>query len=304
MQNNWTDNHQASHLIQTATYVSVAVATVLIIIKFGAWIATGSISLQATLFDSFLDAVASLINLFAVREALKPADREHRFGHGKIEALSALGQSAFIAGSALFLVIEALRRFYEPGIIQQTHIGIGVMVVSSILTLGLVVFQRYVIRVTKSTAIKADATHYKADFLVNIGVIIALSSAELFRWYFVDTILGFMIAGYIVYTAWEIASEAFHILIDRELPDDQRNHIREIALTHPQVTGIHDLRTRNAGQQCFIQLHLEMDGHMSLSDAHIVADEVILSIINVYPNAEVIIHQDPYQLHESKLPDL
>jgi ferrous-iron efflux pump FieF len=295
MPSNWIENQKSSHLVQLATYISVGIAGILIIIKFGAWVATSSISLQATLFDSILDAAASLINLFAVREALRPADKEHRFGHGKIEALAALGQSAFIAGSAAFLSFEALRRFYEPETIQHTHIGIGVMVISIILTLSLVLFQRYVVRVTRSAAIKADATHYKADLMVNAGVILALISAEWFHWYLIDTLLGFAIAGYIVYTAWEIASEAFHILIDRELPNEQRTHIRELALSHPQVKGIHDLRTRSAGLQSFVQLHLEMDGAMSLSAAHLVTDEVMHLITNAYPEAEVIIHQDIYQ---------
>lgn len=296
----WED----SDWVKVATYLAVGVAIVLIIIKLFAWIATDAISLQATLFDSVLDAAASIVNLVAVREALRPADHEHRFGHGKIEALAALAQSTFIAGSAVFLMIEALRRFYITEVIKQTRIGIIVMILSIGITVGLVLFQRYVIHKTHSTAIKADATHYKADVLVNSGVIIALMGAEWFRWYVLDTVIGLMIAGYILYTAWGIAQEAFHILIDRELPDAQREHICTIVLSHPQVKGIHDLRTRRAGQHSFIQLHLELDGNISLSAAHAISDEVATSIMQAYPQAEVIIHQDPYQLTGARLFDL
>ena len=211
-----------SKLVQLATYVSVGVAVILIIIKCGAWLTTGSISMKISLIDSLSDAVASVINLFAVREATRPADREHRFGHGKIEALAALVQSAFIVGSALFLMVEATRRLFVPSTIEQPQVGIVIMIISIVLTLGLLAFQKYVIYVSKSTAIKADAAHYRADMLMNIGVLIALGAVQWLHWNSADTVIGILIGGYILYTAWEITNEAFHILIDRELPEDQR----------------------------------------------------------------------------------
>ena len=283
-----------STLVQTATYVSVSVAVVLIIIKCGAWLTTGSMSLKISLIDSLSDAVASVINLFAVREALRPADREHRFGHGKIEALAALGQSAFIVGSAAFLMVEATRRLFVPNVIEHPKVGVIVMVISIILSLALVIFQKYVVHVTKSTAIKADATHYQADMLMNIGVLVALGTTYWLQWNSADAIISLFIGGYILYAAWNMTSEAFHILIDRELPEDQRQHIKDIVSQHEKVLGIHDLRTRSAGQQCFIQLHLELDGHLTLNDTHTIADEVTTFIIKEFPHAEVIIHQDPH----------
>lgn len=283
-----------STLIQTATYISVGVAIVLIIIKCGAWLTTGSMSLKISLIDSVSDAVASVINLFAVREALRPADREHRFGHGKIEALAALGQSAFIVGSALFLMVEATRRLFIPNVIEQPQIGIIVMVISIVLSLALVIFQKYVVHVTKSTAIKADATHYQADMLMNIGVLVALGAVQWLQWNSADALISLFIGSYILYSAWTITSEAFHILIDRELPEEQRQHIKNIVGQHEKVMGIHDLRTRSAGQQCFVQLHLELDGHLTLNDTHTIADEVTTLIVKEFPHAEVIIHQDPH----------
>ena len=257
---------------------------------------TSSMGLQASLVDSALDAAASLINLIAVSQALKPADHEHRFGHGKIESLAALAQSAFIAGSAVWLLVECVERFAHPHPIEHTGVGVSVMLVSMLFTLGLVLFQNHVIKKTKSTAIKADATHYRSDFLVNGSVLFSLLLSGFFEVSFLDPLVAGIIGFYILYTAWTISAEAFHILVDRELGDEERERITQIALKHPDVSGLHDLRTRSAGSQLFIQLHLELDGNMSLSAAHVIADDVAMEIENAFPGAEVIIHQDPYQL--------
>ena len=288
--------HTHEALLKKATYASVCVALFLILIKCVAWIMTNSIGLQASLIDSILDAAASMINLIAVREALKPADKEHRFGHGKIEAVAALAQSMFITGSAAWLFFECIDRFAHPHPLEHTGVGVGVMVVSMALTLGLVLFQRHVIQQTNSTAIKADAVHYRSDFLINGGVIASLLAGYWLDMSFLDPLVGGLIAGYVLYTAWTISQEAFHILVDRELSDEERARITNIALAHPKVVGLHDLRTRSAGAQTFIQLHLEMDGNMSLSAAHVIADDVAMNISHAFPQAEVIIHQDPYQL--------
>lgn len=284
--------------MRLATYASVASASLLIIVKFGAWIYTDSISLMSTLLDSVLDAAASFVNLLAVRHALTPADREHRFGHGKAEPLAALGQATFISGSAIFLMIEAGKRLYAPRPVEQVETGIAVMVAAIAVTFLLTRFQAYVVRETGSIAIKADSLHYVGDLLVNGAVILALLAVSQLGWIHADPIFGLGIACYILYNAWEIARGALDMLMDRELPEEDRQRIKDIALAHAEVRDLHDLRTRTSGRQTFIQVHLEMDGRMPLEDAHDVADAVEAELLRVFPEAEVIIHQDPHGIEE------
>ncbi len=290
----------AARLMRRATYASVAVAGTLIVVKLAAWRFTDSVSLLSTLIDSLLDAAASMINLLAVRHALRPADREHRFGHGKAEPLAALGQTAFIAGSAVFLVIEAGRRLFAPRPVLQVEVGIGVMILAIVVTFALTRFQAHVVRQTGSVAIKADSLHYLGDILVNAAVIVALLLASQFGWHIADPLFGIAIAGYILIVAWRIARGAFDMLMDRELPERERARIRRIVLEHPSVIDMHDLRTRASGRKTFIQVHIELDGGMSLYRAHDVADEVEASLRAAYPGAEVIIHQDPHGIDEER----
>ncbi len=291
-------DHQA--MLKRATYASVAVAFLLISVKFGAYLLTGSVSLLSTLLDSLLDAAASLVNLVAIRQALAPADREHRFGHGKAEPLAALAQSAFVAGSALLLLFEVGSRLVNPQPVTNTMIGIAVMAFAIVVTIVLVSYQRSVIRRTGSLAIRADSLHYVGDVLVNGAVIVALLLASELGWLQIDPIFGAAIAAYILYNAWQIARGAFDMLMDRELSDADRQRIRAIALAHPEVRQLHDLRTRAAGPTSFIQFHLELDGDMKLADAHAIADAVEAKIRANFPHAEVIIHQDPAGLQEER----
>ena len=277
-----------------ATYASVATASVLIVVKFIAWEATGSLSLLAALIDSVLDMAASVVNLIAVRHALTPPDREHRFGHGKAEPLAALGQAAFICGSALFLVFEVIDRLIKPAPIEHGNIGLAVMVFSIVATLALVAFQRYVIARTKSLAIAADSLHYRGDILMNVAVIVALLLSVNLGWLYIDPLFGLGIAAYIVYNAWLIGRDALNMLMDRELPEDERARIRDLILAHPEVQGLHDLRTRASGPHFFIQCHVEMDGELRLWDAHEVADRIEKQLMEAFPGAEVIIHEDPF----------
>lgn len=287
-------------LVRLATYASVATALVLILAKVVAYLLTDSVSLLSTLLDSLLDVAASLLNLLAVRHALTPADREHRFGHGKAEPLAGLGQAAFITGSAIFLLFEAGQRFIDPRPLHNTTLGIAVMAFSIAATVVLVAFQRHVVRRTGSVAIRADSLHYVGDVLVNGSVILALVLATQLGWSAIDAIFGLGISFYIVFTAWQIARASLDMLMDRELPDADRRRIREIALAHPQVSALHDLRTRAAGPNVFVQLHLEMDGRLSLFDAHAVADAVEVELMQAFPGAEVIIHQDPAGIREER----
>lgn len=291
-------SESSARLMRLATYASVTVACILIGAKFVAWMSTESVSLLSTLIDSLLDVAASLINLIAVRHALEPADREHRFGHGKAESLAGLAQSAFITGSAAFLFIEAGERLFNPRDILNAEIGYSVMALSIVLTIILVGFQRYVISKTNSVAIKADSMHYQMDILVNIGVVAALVMVSWSGLQWIDPVVAVLIAVYIVYGAWSIAKQSLHILMDHELPDEDRKKIKEIALSHECVLGVHDLRTRTSGLNIFIQLHMELDGNIRLMDAHKIADEVELLINTAFPMADVIIHQDPEGLDE------
>lgn len=288
--------------MRLATYASVATAGVLILVKLIAWTLTDSLSLLATLIDSLLDVAASLVNLVAVRRALLPPDREHRFGHGKAEPLAALGQSAFIAGSAIFLVIQAAQRISRPTPVLHGEIGIAVMGFSIVATLVLVLFQRYVISKTSSLAIRADSLHYVGDILVNAAVILALVLVSQFGWTFIDPLFAMAIAAYILFNAWLIARGALDMLMDRELPEEERQRIRKVILENQDVLGMHDLRTRASGPQTFIQCHIEMDGALSLHHAHSIADRVENQLREAFPGAEVIIHQDTHPPHGIREP--
>jgi ferrous-iron efflux pump FieF len=290
----------ADRLRRWATYASVAVALLLISAKFAAWLETGSVALLSSLIDSLLDAVASIVNLLAVRHALTPADREHRFGHGKAEPLAVLGQSAFITGSALLLLAEAVRRLIHPATVENPPAGIAVMVFSIVVTIALVLYQRHVVRRTGSIAITADELHYRGDLILNGSVIAALILSGTFGLRILDPLFGAAIGLWIIYSAARLARLSLVQLMDRELPDDERERIRDIALSHPEVAAAHDLRTRVAGPTAFIQLHIEMDGDISLVRAHEISDQVEARLRAAYPHAEIIIHQDPEGVEEPR----
>jgi len=281
-----------------ATYASVAVSAILILLKFGAWLATGSVAMLSSLVDSLLDLVASTVNLFAVRQALEPPDREHRFGHGKAEPLAALGQAAFLAGGALLLVFEAISRAVSPAPVQRVNLGIAVIIASMVFDGGLILYQRYVVARTKSLAIGADELHFRSDLVVNAGVLAALIIDRLINIPILDPLFGGAIGLWIIYGSIRLLRQSMTQLMDRELPGAERARIRAIAEAEPEVTAVHDLRTRAAGPTAFIQLHIEMDGAMDLLHAHAIADSVEAKLRTAYPNAEIIIHQDPAGLEE------
>jgi ferrous-iron efflux pump FieF len=283
-------------LLHLATLASVVTATVLILAKLSAWLLTGSVSVLASLVDSLMDAVASLVNFFAVRFSLLPPDREHRFGHGKAESLAGLAQATFVAGSAIFLLLEAVDRLIHPQELYQVGVGIAVMGFSIVVTLILLNIQHYVIRRTGSVAIRADALHYATDLLTGASVITALLLAYYFGWRRADSWFAIAIAMYILYSAWQIGYEAAQTLIDRELPDAEREKIKSLVLGHAGVYGIHDLRTRQSGQTRIIQLHLELNRDLPLETTHQVADEVHALICKEFPDSDIIIHQDPVKV--------
>jgi ferrous-iron efflux pump FieF len=287
-----TESIERAGLLRLASVASVITASFLIIAKLAAWSVTGSVSLLASLVDSIMDSLASLINLFAIRWSLQPADEKHRFGHGKAEPLAGLAQAAFIAGSAIFLILHAVDRLRYGQQLEQIGIGIGVMVLAIIMTVILLIIQRYVIRKTNSTAIRADSLHYLSDLLTNMSILLALYLATL-GWTWADPVFAIGVAIYIFYSAYQIGQEAFQQLMDRELPDDILRKIRETAMSHSEVAGTHELRTRQSGPTRFVQLHLVLNENMSLKRAHEISDQVEAQIMAFLPGAEVIIHQDP-----------
>jgi ferrous-iron efflux pump FieF len=291
-----------ARLLRAATLASVLAAVVLVAAKGAAWFATGSVSVLSTVIDSLMDLAASTVNLWAVRHALTPADTEHRFGHGKAEPLAGLGQAAFVAGSSLFLVIEAVDNVITPRAIANHGIGIAVMVFAIVITIALVAFQSYVVRRTGSLAINADSLHYRGDTLIHGSVIASLVISAHFGIGYLDPLFAIAIAGYLLWNAVGIARAALVELMDRELDRADRDRVVEIARAHADVIDIHDLRTRSAGPRSFIQFHLQLPNDISLLRAHEISDEVEAKVRAAFPGSGVIIHQDPEGIIEHRAP--
>ncbi|WP_163834243.1 cation diffusion facilitator family transporter [Spartinivicinus ruber] len=278
--------------LRFASAASVLTAAVLILVKAIAWFFTGSVSLLASLVDSVLDGLASVINWIAIRYSLKPADKEHQFGHGKAESLAGLVQAAFILVSGVFLVINAIDHLKRQFVIESEWLGVGVIVFSILATLGLLTIQHTAIKKTGSIAIKADSLHYRVDLLSNTAVLVALMLAA-WGWPQADALIAIGIAGYMVYGARDILTEAVNLLMDHELPDTTRQQIIKIILQVKGVKGVHQLRTRRSGMTPIIQLHLELDKSLTLEAAHQISDKVDEAILDQFPDADIIIHQDP-----------
>lgn len=287
-----TPSAEHQRLLRLATRASLAVASILVLSKAVGWWLSGSVSLLAGLTDSALDAVASLLNLLAVHYALRPADDDHRFGHGKAEALAGMAQALFIGVSAVLIGVQAVERLRTPQPLGDTAAGIAVMVLSLVLTLALLAFQRKVIRATGSTAVRADSLHYRSDLLLNGSILLALLLAG-FGWPQLDALFGLGIALYILWSAIQIARESTAILMDKELPTDVGERMLELVCAIPGVRGAHDLRTRVSGSYWFVQLHLELPGELALHDAHELCVQASAVIRERYPQADVMVHADP-----------
>ncbi|MGA8133495.1 MAG: cation diffusion facilitator family transporter [Pseudomonas gingeri] len=290
-----TSSPEHARLLRLATRASVGVASILILTKATAWWLSGSVSMLAGLTDSLLDGVTSFLNLLAVHYALRPADNDHRYGHGKAESLSGMAQALFIAVSAVLIAIQAFERLKNPEPIGAPWIGIGVIVLSLILTAGLLLLQHKVVRETGSTAVRADSLHYRSDMLLNASILLALVLAG-FGWPQVDAWFGLGISVYILWSAIQIGRESFAVLMDEELSPDISQHMLELACSVPGVLGAHDLRTRISGNRWFVQLHLELPGELTLSVAHDLSDQAADAIQAAYPQAEVLVHADPREV--------
>ncbi|HUO88954.1 MAG TPA: cation diffusion facilitator family transporter [Rhizomicrobium sp.] len=279
---------------------AVGVAALLVVMKTVAYIVTDSIAMMASLADSALDVFASSVNLLAIRHALTPADAEHRFGHGKAEPLAGLGQGAFIAGSAAFLVIESVSRLIAPHPIEYPLVGLVVMGVSIAATVVLVIAQRIVVDRTGSVAVGADRMHYLGDIVTNAGVILGIVLSAQFHLLVADPVIGLCVAAILSWSALHVFRQSYDQLMDRELPDAERDRIKALVRAHPEVKSMHDLRTRAAGVHQFIQFHIELEPAMPLVRAHEISDAVEADVLAAFPHAEVIIHQDPAGLEQPK----
>jgi ferrous-iron efflux pump FieF len=284
-----------------AAIASVGVAVTLICAKAATWIVTGSVAVLGTLIDSGLDAIASIVTFLSVHQAAQPPDHAHRYGHGKAEAIGALIQAGFVLGSAFFLANEAIRRLILPQPVTQGRIAIAVLLAAILLTLALVGFQRFVVRRTGSLAISADSLHYRADLLTNLAVILAMMLVEATGWPVIDPLFGLGIVGLLLYSAIRVARRALDMLMDRELSAEARARIRRLALGHPRAHDVHDLRTRRAGSDVFIELHLELDGDLDLEQAHAITHEVEGRIRAAFPEADILVHQEPAGLEDPRL---
>lgn len=295
------DAHVAARLTRRAATLSVAVAVSLATLKLVAAMLTGSLAVLASVVDSLADVAASAITWLSVRVALRPADPIHRYGHGKAEALSALVQAALVAGSGVFVLIDGVRRLLVPAPIEAPELGFVVMGISLAATVALVLHQRRIVRITRSQAIAADSAHYLSDISTNLAVLLSLALAGPLQMPRADPAIAAGIASWLLAAAWRIGRDAIDTLMDRELDGAERARIEALVRDHPMTRGLHDLRTRSAGRVRFIELHLELDGHLTLSEAHRITDAIEQRLRAAFADAEVVIHQEPVGLADDRL---
>jgi len=295
-----THHQDYAYWVRLAAISSSSVALLLVIIKFYAWLVSDSSAMLASTTDSILDLFASVMNIVILRFALAPADDEHKFGHGKAESLAGLVQAAFVLGSALLLIFNGVERVINPRIIVQSNIAIGVTIIAIVLTLALVVFQRFVIKRTGSIVINADALHYQSDLLLNLGVLAAIFLSQGI-WLQADGAFTILVALYLLFGAGQIIYHSVYQLMDHELSDEELAQIKSIILAHDHALGLHELRTRQSGAQRFIQFHLELDDALSLLEAHSIGDDIEKEICQALAPCEVFIHHDPQSVVAEEL---
>ncbi|MDB2355963.1 MAG: cation diffusion facilitator family transporter [Pseudoalteromonas sp.] len=284
--------------VKTASVVTMVMVSLMIATKCWAWLASGSASMLGSLTDSLMDITASAMSFLVLGYALRPADDDHRFGHGKAEALAGLGQAAFIAGSGCLLAFHGIERLFNPVELSHSMLGVWVSAFAILCTLVVVFVQTKVINHTESIAIKADSVHYKGDLILNAAVLIAILLAGNGVQY-ADPLFAIGVAGYLLYNSWDIAKQSADHLMDKELPDDEKLEIVAIANSHKDVFGVHDVRTRQGGKVKFIQMHLELEDTLPLIRAHYVADEVVDMIQQQFDcEMDILIHQDPLSLSQ------
>ena len=281
------------------TALSVMVAAILIVVKTAAWLASGSVAMLASLSDSSLDLVASLITFFAVRYAAEPPDAEHRFGHGKAEAFSSLMQGGLVFASGALIGQEAIRAMFNPRPVEQGLIAMAVMVVSIALTLALIVAQSRVLKSTGSIAVSGDRAHYAADLGSNAVALVGMGAASFLGIAWIDAAAGLIVALWLIWGAIGVFREAASQLMDRELPDEDRKRIVALATEDPRVLGVHQLRTRASGPYVHMQMHADLEAGISLAEAHTIMVNAENRLLGAFPAADIIIHPDPRGKAES-----
>ncbi|MCY7279920.1 MAG: cation diffusion facilitator family transporter, partial [Sphingomonas bacterium] len=272
---------------------SITMAVFLVLLKsYAAW-ATGSVAMLGSLADTALDLIASIVTLVGVRFAAMPADDDHRFGHGKAEALAALAQVVLITISAIGIAWRAIDRLGSNAQTEGLELGMGVSMVAIGATFALLAYQRYVIKRTGSVAIETDHVHYQSDLLLNLAVIIALVLDQLLGWRMADPLFGIVIAGWLMFGAWRAASRSIDQLMDKEWPADKRQAFLAAAADYPELAGLHDCRTRTSGAYDFVQFHVWVPGSWTVEDAHERMDKVEEALQARFPGTEILIHLDP-----------
>lgn len=280
-------------LTRRAAYASVAAAVVLVVAKIYAVVVTGSVAMLGSLADTGLDLLAALVTLVGVRVAAEPADAQHRFGHGKAEAISALFQTMLIMVSAVGIAWRAGDRLMHPAVPSEPELGIAVSVFAILVTFALVTYQRSIVRRTNSIAIQADRMHYQSDFFLNISVIAALVIDAMLGIHGADAVLGLLIAAWLAWGSYGTARRSIDMLMDREWDDERRTMLKAAVVGLERVDGIHELKTRRSGHTDFIQFHIWVDPEMTVAEAHDVVDDVEARVNEAFPGAEVLIHVDP-----------
>ena len=290
-----------NRLKRLAATLSVSLAVALCFLKIFGSIYTDSLAILSSLIDSLADVFASSLSFVAIKFSTRPASLEHRYGYGRAESISALAQSAFIAGSGLFVMYDGITRIISPAPLEQTDFGIMVMTISLLATLALIAFQKYVTKKTASPAIKADSAHYTVDVLTNLSIIISLLVVKFLGINWFDILTAFVISAYLIFNAYKLAAEAVSALTDRELSPEIRQKVIDIVNNSEGIKGYHDFRSRDLGGTYFFEIHLELDGNLTLNITHQLTDKVEEAIKKQFPEAQVIIHQDPYGLRENRL---
>ncbi|MFT3729096.1 MAG: cation diffusion facilitator family transporter [Terricaulis sp.] len=282
-----------ARLTSRAAALSIGVAVLLIILKAWAWFSSSSVAMLASLADSTLDFAASLITYFAVRYAAHPPDREHRFGHGKAEAFAGLIQAGLVAISAVLIALEAIPRLVVDAPVAHGAESLAVMVVSIVLTVGLVTAQTRAIARTDSVATRADRMHYLGDLASSFAIMIGIGASAYFGWTWADPVAALLVVAWLSWGALRVAGEAADHLLDREVPDAQRQRIRELVESDPRMGHVHDLRTRTSGPYMHIQFHVDLAPNMTLEDAHRLVVAAEDRVRTEFPTADIIIHPDP-----------
>lgn len=285
--------YSRAQLTRSAAFASIGVALLLAALKLWAVLQTDSTAMLGSLADTTLDLVASIATLAGVWIAAQPADEDHRFGHGKAEALAAMFQIVLIAISAFGIVARAISQWIAGARTEAAEQGIVVSVIAMVATLGLLGWQRHVIHRTGSIAIATDHLHYKSDLLLNLAVIVALTLDQFAGLAGADQFFGLIIGLWLGWGAWRASSDVIDQIMDREWPEEKRQEFLTVLASHPDLRGVHDLRTRTSGERDFVQFHAAVDPRMTVAEAHRVMDEIEARIERDFPGVEVLIHPDP-----------